>query len=96
MAKPSGGEIHGYDGTSDSVPIFISPGYYIPESLLKRINERPLMNPETRWSDADQRDLDDADIREQVAEAIGIDVAGVDADVVRDYFQDPDDWGTDR
>lgn len=53
-------------------------------------------DPAQRWSDADQRDLNDRDLRREIADAEGINIDDMSDQMVEDHFQDPDDWGTNR
>lgn len=54
-----------------------------------------MSTPESRWSDADQRDLADRDMHRQIADDEGINIDDVSDAAVEDNFHDPDDW-TDR
>ncbi len=53
------------------------------------------MTPESCWSDTDQRDLNDRDVRRGIADAEDINIDDVTDAAVEDYIRDPDDW-TDR
>ncbi len=54
-----------------------------------------MSTPESRWSDADQRDLADRDVRREIADAEGINIDDVTDQMVEEFYDDPDDW-TDR